>query len=233
MASTSRRCALIKLDGVLPSRLRQRVSSLSEAISTIPTSGPVVDPAVLATVAGAIRDRELLRFDYRRHDQTSTGREAEPHRLVHASRRWYLVGWDIGQQEWRTFRVDRMRVKVPNGRRFTPRPPPIGGFERHITEGLSVQTWPLVGRFLLHAPLEQVWDRSHLTEGALTAVDDRHCLLTVGADSEAFLLVIVGIYDVNFTVLGPPSLRERAATLARRYQQASEASEVTKDGDPC
>ena len=51
MASTSRRCALIKLDGVLPSRLRQRVSSLSEAISTIPTSGPVVDPAVLATVA--------------------------------------------------------------------------------------------------------------------------------------------------------------------------------------
>jgi predicted DNA-binding transcriptional regulator YafY len=225
--------AVSKLDGVLPSRLRRRVSSLSEAISTVPAAGPVVDPAVLATVAGAIRDRELLRFEYRRHDQTSAHREAEPHRLVYAGRRWYLVGWDMGQQDWRTYRVDRMRVKVPNGRRFTTRPPPAGGFERHVTEGLSVQSWPVVGRFLLHAPLEQVENRSHLTEGALTAVDDHHCLLTVGADSEAFLLVIVGIYDVDFTVLDPPSLRKRAASLARRYLQATEAPDVTAEGDSC
>jgi len=224
---------LIKLDGVLPSRLRQRVSSLSEAISTIPTSGPVVDPAVLATVAGAIRDRELLRFDYRRHDQTSTGREAEPHRLVHASRRWYLVGWDIGQQEWRTFRVDRMRVKVPNGRRFTPRPPPTGGSNATSPKGCRCIPGRSSDASCFTPRLSRSGTGRNLTEGALTAVDDRHCLLTVGADSEAFLLVIVGIYDVNFTVLGPPSLRERAATLARRYQQASEASEVTKDGDPC
>src|SRR5690242_5008876 len=35
-----------------------------------------------------------LRFDYQRHDATTSVRDTEPHRLVHTGRRWYLIGWD-------------------------------------------------------------------------------------------------------------------------------------------
>ena len=35
-------------------------------------------------------------------------RTTEPHRLVHTGRRWYLLGWDVDRQDWRTYRVDRL-----------------------------------------------------------------------------------------------------------------------------
>jgi len=221
--------ALTKLDGVLPAALGRRISSLTEAISTVPSAAPLVDPAVLVAAANAIRDRELLRFDYRRHDGQVARREAEPHRLLHAGRRWYLVGWDTTAQTWRTYRVDRMAIKVPNGPRFEPRQPPSGGFEAYLTDGLSVQTWPVVGRFLMHAPIDQLRGKSHLTEGMLAPVDDHHCILTVGADSEAMLFVFVGIYDCDFTVLDPPGAIERAAALAQRYQRATSTTAVNRD----
>jgi predicted DNA-binding transcriptional regulator YafY len=224
--------ALTKLHRVLPSRLRHRVEAIAGTTSTVPPAPPLVDVSVLAGVAAAIRDRETLRFDYRRHDGSTGHREAEPHRLVHTGRRWYLLGWVPTREDWRTYRVDRMTVKVPNGRRFPPRDPPEGGYAHHVARGLSVSTWPVVGRFLLHAPIEQLRGRSHLADGMLEPVDDRTCRLTTGADSDAMLLVIVGIYDVDFTVLDPPTVIRRAAEMADRYRRAARAGGTESPAGP-
>ncbi|GAA2631743.1 hypothetical protein Adu01nite_27320 [Paractinoplanes durhamensis] len=35
--------------------------------------------------------------------------------------RWYVVAWDLDRADWRTFRVDRIALRTPNGPRFTPR----------------------------------------------------------------------------------------------------------------
>jgi predicted DNA-binding transcriptional regulator YafY len=215
--------ALAKLHRVLPSRLRRRVEAIAGATSTLSPATPMVDASTLVAVTTAIRDRETLRFDYRRHDGTAGYREAEPHRLLHTGRRWYLVGWDPAREDWRTYRVDRMTVRMPNGKRFPPREPPEEGYERHVARGLSVNTWPVVGRFLLHAPLGELRDRYHLADGLLDPVDDHTCLLTTGADNEAMLLVIVGVYDVDFTVLDPPTVIRRAAEMAARYRRAGRA----------
>lgn len=217
--------ALSKLHRVLPSRLRHRVAAITDATSTVSPAAPVVDASTLLTVSAAIRDRETLRFDYRRHDGTAGYREVEPHQLVHTGRRWYLLGWDPAHVDWRTYRVDRLAVKAPNGRRFPPRDPPEDGYEGHVVRGVSVNTWPVVARFLLHAPVEELRGRSHLSDGMLEPVDDRSCLLTAGADNEAMLLVIVGIYDVDFTVIDPPALIRRAAEMADRYRRAGAAAE--------
>jgi predicted DNA-binding transcriptional regulator YafY len=213
--------ALTKLHRVLPSRLRHRVAAIAGATSAVPPAAPLVDASTLVTVAAAIGGREILRFDYRRHDGGTGYREAEPHRLVHTGRRWYLVGWDPARADWRTYRVDRMTVKTPNGRRFPPREPPEGGFEHHVARGLSVSTWPVVGRFLLYGPIEELRARSHLADGVLEPIDEHSCLLTTGADNERMLLVIVGIYDVDFAVLDPPSVLRRAAEMADRYRRAA------------
>jgi predicted DNA-binding transcriptional regulator YafY len=215
--------ALSKLRRVLPSRLRRRVAAIADATSTVSPAAPVVDASALVTISAATRDRETLRFDYLRYDGTAGYRETEPHRLVHTGRRWYLLGWDRTREDWRTYRVDRMTVKVPNGRRFPPRDPPEEGYDDHVARGVSVNTWPIVGRFLLHAPAEQLRGRHHLADGMLESVDDRSCLLTTGADNEAMLLVIVGIYDVDFTVIDPPALIRRAADMADRYRRAARA----------
>src|SRR5437879_801282 len=58
--------ALAKLEQVLPSRLRQRVSALSTATVPIVLEGPTVDPEVLTLLAGACSGHERLRFDFTR-----------------------------------------------------------------------------------------------------------------------------------------------------------------------
>ena len=72
--------ALAKLEQVLPSRLRRRVSALADytvpACPTLPA--PAVDPAVLTTLASACRDHERLRF--------ATGPTTAPAPSVRSSR---------------------------------------------------------------------------------------------------------------------------------------------------
>ena len=118
--------ALAKLEQVLPSRLRTRVGGLRSIITPVPfaSAGPVVDPDVLTAVAAACRARERLRFSYLSHDGSASERDAEPYQLVNWGRRWYLVAFDVGRGDWRTFRVDRITPRTPGGGRFTPRPLP-------------------------------------------------------------------------------------------------------------
>src|SRR4051812_19759627 len=99
---------LAKLEQVLPDRLRRRVRALGEATTTFGVDGPRVDAGVLATIAGAVRDGERLRFAYRAKDDAATQRRVEPAAMVHTGWRWYLVAWDLDRDDWRTFRVDRI-----------------------------------------------------------------------------------------------------------------------------
>ena len=100
--------ALAKLQQVLPSRLRRRVSAFQSHALPVPSRGPQVDPDVLTVIASACRDHERLRFDYRAHSGAPSRRSVEPYRLVNDRRRWYLVAWDTDRDAWRTFRVDRI-----------------------------------------------------------------------------------------------------------------------------
>src|SRR5258708_5120086 len=110
---------LVKLEQVLPSRLRRRVNALQAY--TVPVTfsgGPTVEPQLLSTIAAACRDAEVLRIDYRKYDGTESTRSVEPYRMVHLGRRWYLVAWDRDRRAWRTLRGDRPPPLRPNRPRF-------------------------------------------------------------------------------------------------------------------
>ena len=91
--------ALAKLQQVLPSRLRQRVSALHSFILPLANTGPTVDAETLSAIASACRDYQKLRFGYNSRDGVASTREVEPHRLVHTGRRWYLAAWDLGREQ--------------------------------------------------------------------------------------------------------------------------------------
>ena len=126
--------ALAKLEQVFPSRLRRRVNALQTFTVPVPADGvgSTVTAAVLSTITAACRDREHLRFDYLSHTGETSRREVEPYRLVNWGRRWYLVAWDDARADWRTFRVDRMTLRTPNGRRFAVRDLPAAVDERDL-----------------------------------------------------------------------------------------------------
>ena len=111
---------MTKLEQVLPDRLRRRVSALSDATSAFGVEGPQIDPDVLATLAGACRDRTRLRFAYIARDDKASQRNTEPHAVVYSGHRWYLVAFDLDRDDWRTFRIDRIRGRLRPGERGPP-----------------------------------------------------------------------------------------------------------------
>ncbi|GGO82910.1 hypothetical protein GCM10012289_75230 [Nonomuraea cavernae] len=141
--------ALTKLEQVLPSRLRHRVNTLHAATVRVGGSGPTVSPDTLMAIADACRRRERLRFDYTSPHRVDTSRSVEPHSLVSFGRHWYLVAWDTDRDDWRTFRVDRLRPRPPTGPRFAPRRPHLPAARRHrnpVGAGLDDH----IGRHRLH-----------------------------------------------------------------------------------
>lgn len=143
--------AMVKLEQVLPDRLRRRVATLHAAITPLVWGGQSggagagegaanVDPEALATIAQGCRDHEQIRFEYRRRDGDERRRLVEPHHLVTAGRRWYLVAWDVRRDDWRTFRVDRLTDCRLAGARFEPKIVPGGDPAGFV--GASIEAMP-------------------------------------------------------------------------------------------
>jgi len=220
--------ALAKLEQVLPSRLRHRVSALQSVTVPMRAGGPAVHPDVLTAIAAAARDNHRLRFDYRSHDGDVSVRDVEPHHLVHTGRRWYLVAYETGRQDWRTYRADRIDPRTPTGPRFTPRPPPedlLGYTSRAITTG----AYRYRARITMHASADRIAEHIPPTVGALEAVDEHRCTLVVGSNSLDELTLYVGLCGVDFDVHEPAELRERVRSLGVRFTRAGNSEHYPED----
>lgn len=212
--------ALVKLEQVLPARLRHRLEAFRVSQVDTPGIGPAqVGAEVLTAIATACRDRHQLRFGYRSHDQSETVRSTEPHELVLWGRRWYLVAWDLDRAAWRTFRVDRLRPISPLGKRFSPREIPGGDAAAFVSRGVA-QRWPYQTRIRLHTPVDSSAAASCAPFGRLEAVDENTCLLHAGADSPRGLAFLLGALTVEFDVDPDSELATHLRRTATRFQQA-------------
>jgi len=213
--------ALAKLEQVLPARLRRRVGALGEVTVSLPVRGETVSPTDLTTIAAACRSRETLRFDYTTHDGASRLRTAQPHRLACTGRRWYLLAWDVDRADWRTYRVDRVRLRAPHGPRFDPRPLPDEDVAGYISAGISTHAHALRAVVHLHAPLTVAAGLISATDGVLEEIDPETTRLTLAAPSLDALAIHIAFMDVDFDIVTPPELRTRATELATRWTHAS------------
>ncbi|MFH8893416.1 helix-turn-helix transcriptional regulator [Streptomyces sp. NPDC017949] len=215
--------ALAKLEQVLPSRLRRRVRTLQAYTVAVPADrpAPTVSADVLTTLVSACRDRERLRFDYLDHAGSPTRRTVEPHRAVNWGRRWYLVAWDVEREDWRTFRIDRMRPRTPTGPRFAPREPPVADLAAYVSGRVASAAWRHHARVTVHAPAAAVVERINPAVGTVEAVDADSCTLITGADTLPALAVHLGMLDLDFEVTGPPELVTHLRGLADRYARST------------
>ena len=217
--------ALAKLQQVLPSRLRRRVSAFQTYALPIPSRGPQADPDVLTVIAGACRDHERLRFDYRAHSGAASRRSVEPYRLVNYQQRWYLVAWDTERHAWRTFRVDRIKPRTPAGPRFTPRAlPPDREIAAQVARGVGEATWRYRARVIVHAPASHVRGRLPIPVEVESLGEDQ-CAFEPGADDPQLLALYLGMLDADFTIVDSPELVNALHKLTGRYQRAIDASQ--------
>jgi predicted DNA-binding transcriptional regulator YafY len=221
--------AMAKIDQILPARLQRRVAALQAAVVTAP-SVPV-DAKTLALFASACRDSLTLRFRYQDHGGKSSLRAVEPHRLVHAALRWYLVAWDLTREDWRTFRIDRVAPRATTGAAFRPRPAPAKDLADFVQEGYWRSRETCRARVRLLLPLEEAARCIPCGAGVLEAGGSAWCWLAAAStcwDSLAMRILWTG---ADFEVDGPDELRLAFARMAARCATAA-GSRTTAKGHP-
>jgi len=213
--------ALVKLEQVLPAHLRRRVAALGSATITAPLPGPTVEPHDLTAIAAACRDGECLRFAYQRRDGTRSRRVVEPHTLVNHGRRWYLVAWDRGREDWRTFRLDRLARPASTGVRFTPRRLPAKDAAAYVEQSIAGRPNRYEARVTLRAPAGELAGRFPPHSGTVEAIDEHSCEYRTGDDNLSWLALRIAMVGVDFEIHEPPELAEHTRALAERLRRAS------------
>lgn len=140
--------------------------------------------------------------------------------MVNTGRRWYLVAWDLGRSDWRTFRLDRIRQPIGAGPRFAPRDPPDKDVAAWVARTVAYSPYPHKVRVLLHAPIADAAERIPPGAGLLEAVDERTCILSMGANSPGLLSVYIAAFGMDFEVLEPPELVEHIREVTARLLRA-------------
>jgi predicted DNA-binding transcriptional regulator YafY len=206
--------ALVKLEQVLPSHLRRRVQALTAATQTLNVyGGPTVDPQALTVLAAAVRDHERVRFAYTARDRAGTQRETEPHSLVNAGRRWYLVAYDCGREDWRTFRVDRIDGPASTGARFHPRPLPAKDAADFVSRALQSYSSRYEARLTVECAAAELQGRRWLG-GDITPLGEDRCELRTSDDNLDWLAMRIAMISAPYTVHEPPEVIDRLKLIA-------------------
>jgi predicted DNA-binding transcriptional regulator YafY len=218
--------ALATLRHVMPARLRSAADAL-QVTAVSRRSGPnrpSVDAESLLVVGGAVRAREVLRFDYAGGTENPLGipRRAEAHHLVTWGDRWYLVGYDLERADWRTYRVDRMTPKTPTGPRFAPRELPAADVATFVAERFaSISPWrsSIRGEAVIDRPAEEVarWaGRDALVE----PLAEGRCRVILSSWSWDGLAAQMAMFGAPLQIVGPAELVDATRKLAERVTAA-------------
>jgi predicted DNA-binding transcriptional regulator YafY len=224
--------ALAKLEQALPDRLRRRVDAVYSNVVPLrwsATQGPTVDAGALAVLAQGCRDHEQVRFEYQRRDGEETRRLVEPHQLVSAGRRWYLVAWDVRRDGWRTFRVDRLSEPQLAGVRFQPRPLPAADASAYVAQSLSAMPMPYEATVVTHGPIEEVKAILRWADAEVEALAGGSCRVRIRAESLEWLVVTIAMMAVFFEieVREPSEAAARIGELSRRLDRSTATASRT------
>ncbi|WP_137724168.1 helix-turn-helix transcriptional regulator [Prescottella subtropica] len=216
--------ALAKIGQLLPHRLRRRVSAVQSSVTSIRAAdGDVVDPDALSVLSAACRDHEDVRFHYRRHDGDTGRRFVQPHHLVTAGRRWYLVAWDPDRDDWRIFRLDRLSEPRTVGSRFTPRRIPGDDAADFVARSLGSMPRHHDATLAVTAAVTDLDDALRWVDHTLLEVGENSCIVHIRGDDLGWLaLVVAGItLTAPVTVVDSAELADRVRQLAARLAAAT------------
>ncbi len=216
-------------DAVLDSAIQKISAQMkSERIDESVTGNILVDSGTwgderrlsekLSFLERATENREAVAIDYISRLGERTQRTVLPHLLVYKQRVWYLYAYCNLRQEFRLFKVGRMRSIVGTGTTFTRIP-----FSRSDVPLTFWQSEEFVDAVFSVSeetlPFAEEWlgiDSISEEEGRLVA----HATLP---DDDILVGTILSA-GAGFEVLSPPDLRERvkrtAERIAARYENA-------------
>lgn len=214
--------ALAKVVQVMPARLRRQAEALRAMTVPAPwtTDDAAVDPRVLTAVAQACRDDEILELAYTTREGARSDRRLEPHQLVLLGRRWYLVAWDLGRFDWRSFRVDRIEAPRATRDRFHRRELPVPDAAAFVRAGIEAQAGGYDVEVVVEAPADLV--RARIGRWAtVEPTGDAECRVRMTSDSLEWPAFALGVVAAPFTIVEPAELVVQVRHWGRRFSAAT------------
>lgn len=218
--------ALAKLEQVLPAELRRRVNALAVSVAPVRMGdGPVVSPVVLGELALAARDGERVRLRYVDREANESVRRVEPHSLSTAGRNWYLLCWDLGRDDWRTLRLDRIESVEHTRVLFTRRELSEEEVAERILVASSWAPQKIEAAVVMDLPLAQMQDAFGVWSEGATAEDESRTRWPVGGSDwrEALYGMLYVPPGVEFTTDFPEPDRSDLRESLMRVLRALDA----------
>ncbi|MES9807670.1 helix-turn-helix transcriptional regulator [Streptomyces cinereoruber] len=152
----------------------------------------------------------------------------EPHHLVVWAARWYLVAYDLTDNEWRVSRVDRLHPR-PTTQCFVTRALPHPDLAHFVMSthdrGDTPAAWQCTGTARLNLPAHIV-ARWAPGGSVVEHLDTEYCRLTLGAWSWAGIAGILATFDTEITELHPPELVHACRRLTRRWAAVADTENL-------
>jgi proteasome accessory factor C len=205
--------------------LARALAKVAAAIGEDPAQLDDVDvdlaaPPEVEVLRAHVADADRLRIRYwSASSDTESERTIVPRRLVADRGHWYVIAWDDGAADHRTFRIDRIREIRPTGERDPdagrgrPMPEPGRFFVDADVERVVLRLAPSAGWVVDTYPVDEVRE---LDDGRLEVrlpVTGRRwlerLLLRLGGDGEV-------VEPASWCEVG----REAAARLLERYERS-------------
>lgn len=214
--------ALVKLEQMIPARLRPRLAAISRATSAAAPSDDVapIDPATLAMLATCSREHEVVGFDYRDRTGRRSARRVDPHSLVTLRGMWYLVAYDRDRKDWRIFRLDRITAPLRTHRPSERRDLPAADAVSYVMRSLATATYRYTA--LLTVELSAADVRAGIFGPIPGEIDDLgpgRCRIRLTGESPVLVtqyIALVAALGAEFILDAPPEITVRLHRLGTR-----------------
>ena len=167
----------------------------------------------------AILDHKVISFTYVSSYGGRTDREVLPARLVFKGQAWYLQGFCLKKQDYRTFRLSRMlELKVSDESFSTPlSPPPIqdsGGEPPIVTLRLHFSP----------AAAYRVYDE--FEEGQIMALPDGSFEVLAAYPEDSWVYGFLLSFGAEMEIISPARVRQQVGRLAREIFEKCENTDI-------
>lgn len=114
--------ALIKIKSVFKSSIQEKSESLSTRIRVFNWEYEDFSSDALSEIQLAITNLNSIEIDYQKaNDKTSSFRTIEPYAMYSTNNKWILIAWCHLRNDYRAFRIDRIRHFKILEEKFTDR----------------------------------------------------------------------------------------------------------------
>ncbi|NCB63136.1 MAG: WYL domain-containing protein [Clostridia bacterium] len=184
------------------------------------SSGP--DQEKFDRLKSAILEHRVLSFTYVSTYGQTTARRVLPARLVFKGQAWYLQGFCLAKENYRTFKITRiLELRVTDKHFDRPlSPPPIEG------NGMPAEAPFVVPVHLRFSPYMAYRVYDEFDEGCVVREEDGSLLVQIAFPEDSWLYGYLLSFGLGVEVLSPPERSARLGALAGKIGQANSNPDI-------